>query len=138
SGLDVARKALILARLLGQRRELGDVPLTSLVRRGLRQPLETWLAALPRDDAWWAGEVAAARARGRVLRYVATVTPRTMQVGLRAVPVAHPLGLLRGSANQLVITSDRYAASPLVITGPGAGPHVTATGVLADLRSLVG
>lgn len=138
SGLDVARKALILARLLGQRRELGDVPLTSLVRRGLRQPLEAWLAALPRDDAWWAGEVAAARARGRVLRYVATVTPRTMQVGLRAVPVAHPLGLLRGSANQLVITSDRYAASPLVITGPGAGPHVTATGVLADLRSLVG
>jgi bifunctional aspartokinase / homoserine dehydrogenase 1 len=138
SGMDVARKALILARMLGQTRELADVPLASLVRRGMRQPLETWLAGLPRDDAWWAAEVAAARAKGRVPRYVATITPHTMQVGLRAMPMAHPLGQLRGSANQLVITSDRYASAPLVITGPGAGPHVTATGVLADLCSLVG
>ena len=55
---------------------------------------------------------------------------------LRALPRAHPLAQLQGAANQLVFTSDRYCESPLVITGPGAGPEVTATGVLADLLAL--
>jgi homoserine dehydrogenase len=49
----------------------------------------------------------------------------------------HPLGQLQGSANRLVIRSTRYQ-EPMVITGPGAGPDVTATGVLADLLALTG
>lgn len=138
SGLDVARKALILARLMGQRREFTTMEPESLVRRGATLSVSKWLAALARDDQWWADRVAAARADGHVLRYVAAVTPSTITVGLRAVPHASSLGQLRGAANQVVITSDRYHDSPLVITGPGAGPDVTATGVLADLRVLAG
>lgn len=138
SGLDVARKALILGRMLGQRREFDAVTPESLVRRGASLSVEKWLAGLSRDDAWWAERAAAARADGAALRYVASVTPTSIEVGLRAVPRESPLGQLRGAANQLVITSDRYHDSPLVITGPGAGPEVTATGVLADLRALAG
>ncbi len=138
SGMDVARKALILARMLGQRRELGELAVESLVRRRVRGPVATWLAALPRDDGWWAARVATAADREAVLRYVATITPSRVRVGLQEMPRSHPLGQLRGGTNQLVITSDRYADSPLVLTGPGAGPAVTATGVLADLLALVG
>ena len=138
SGLDVARKALILGRMLGQRREFDAITPESLVRRGASLSVEKWLSGLARDDAWWAERAAAARAEGAALRYVAAVTPTSIEVGLRAVPRESPLGQLRGAANQLVITSDRYHDSPLVITGPGAGPEVTATGVLADLRALAG
>jgi aspartokinase/homoserine dehydrogenase 1 len=138
SGLDVARKALILARMLGHRREFESVVAESLVGRGASLPTDKWLAGLARGDAVWAERVAAARGAGQVLRYVATVTPSSVEVGLREVPRDSPLGQLRGAANQLVITSDRYHDSPMVITGPGAGPEVTATGVLADLRALAG
>jgi aspartokinase/homoserine dehydrogenase 1 len=32
--------------------------------------------------------------------------------------------------------TDRYAANPLVVQGPGAGPEVTASGVFGDLLKL--
>ncbi len=138
SGMDVARKALILDRLLGHHRELADVAVESLVARDARGSTEEWLARLDRDDAAWHARAGAARRAGKVLRYVASITPSRVEVGIRAVPRDHPLGQLSGSANRLVITSGRYAESPLVITGPGAGPEVTATGVLADLLALTG
>ncbi len=138
SGTDVARKALILDRLLGHRRDLDDVAVDSLVRRGARASAEAWLDGLSREDAAWRAQAETAHADGKVLRYVATITPAKVEVGLRAIPRDHPLGQLTGSANRLVITSGRYHESPLVITGPGAGPDVTATGVLADLLSLTG
>ena len=137
AGTDVARKALILARMLGQRRELEEIAVESLVRRRHRGPVDAWLDALPGDDAWWAGRAAEAAAAGGVLRYVASVTRERVEVGLRTLPGDHPLAQLSGSANRLVIHSDRYR-EPMVITGPGAGPAVTATGVLADLLALTG
>ncbi len=138
SGMDVARKALILDRLLGHRREMRDVKVGSLVRQRSRASATAWLTGLARDDAWWRGKAAAARGEGKVLRYVASISTARVDVGLRAVAHDHPLGQLRGAANRLVITSERYGDSPLVITGPGAGPEVTATGVLADLLALTG
>ena len=38
--------------------------------------------------------------------------------------------------NQIVFTTTRYREHPLVIRGPGAGPLVTAAGVLNDLLAL--
>lgn len=138
SGVDVARKALILDRLLGHRRNLEDVRVETLVRGAVRGDPADWLKGLDRDDAWWSAKAQEAHAHGRVLRYIATITRSRVEVGLRAVPRDHPIGQLSGAANRLVITSGRYGRSPLVITGPGAGPEVTATGVLADLLGLTG
>jgi homoserine dehydrogenase len=73
-----------------------------------------------------------------VLRYVAAVTPGKIAVGLREVPLASPLAAIKGSDNQLVFTTTRYKANPLVITGPGAGAEVTAAGVLNDILRLAG
>jgi aspartokinase/homoserine dehydrogenase 1 len=137
SGMDVARKALILARQLGFAGEMRDVQVTSLVPAAWRRtPLPQLLQQLESQDAPWAERAAAAAAQGRVLRYVLRVTPRRVSVGLEALPKAHPLALLVGTSNQLVYTTGRYDALPLVITGPGAGAAVTASGVLDDILHL--
>jgi aspartokinase/homoserine dehydrogenase 1 len=137
SGMDVARKALILARMMGFGGDLTDVTVESLVPVAYRSmPLPKFLATLSQQDAAWAERFAAATKQGRVLRYVLNASPKKVDVGLRAVPLTHPLAGLRGTDNQIVFTTMRYREHPLVITGPGAGPAVTAAGVLNDILQL--
>jgi aspartokinase/homoserine dehydrogenase 1 len=137
SGMDVARKALILARMMGFDGDLHDVSVESLVPAAYRRlPLPKFLATLEQQDAAWSERFAAATRRQRALRYVLRATARTVQVGLQAVPLTHPLAGLRGTDNQIVFTTMRYREHPLVITGPGAGPAVTAAGVLNDILQL--
>jgi len=139
SGMDVARKALILGRLLGFSGELGDIAVESLVPQGAEQlSLEGFLARLDEFDQAWVRRVAAARARGGVLRYRAIVTPRRIRVGLVVVPASSPMASLNGTDNQFIFTTMRYKKNPLVITGPGAGPAVTAGGILNDVLKLAG
>ncbi|MBV9879738.1 MAG: hypothetical protein JO180_04540, partial [Gemmatirosa sp.] len=137
SGADVARKAVILARLVGWRGTIADLPAESLVPEPLRDlPLDAFLARVEELDEPWAHRVADARARGVVLRYDATVTPTSARVGIAEVDAASPLASLSGTDNQFVFTTRRYHERPLVITGPGAGPAVTAAGVLNDVLAL--
>src|SRR2546425_3148014 len=56
-------------------------PYTTLFRSG-RLKLDRFLASLEQFDAAWAKRVAAARARGGVLRYRAIVTRKSIRVGL--------------------------------------------------------
>ena len=139
SGMDVARKALILARLLGYPGELGRNAVESLVPTWARTlPLEEFVIRLKELDAPWKRRVEAAAAKDAVLRYVALVTPAKIVVGVRSVPRTSPFAAIKGSDNQLVFTTARYKANPLVITGPGAGAEVTAAGVLNDILRLAG
>jgi aspartokinase/homoserine dehydrogenase 1 len=134
SGRDVARKALILARTLGQKLEFNDIELQSLFTPEVddRDPVRfiTKLASLNTE---FAERVAAARKQKKVLRYVARIGKGTIRVGIEAVPQSSPMGTLRGTANQVAIYSRRYRTNPLVVTGPGAGAEVTAAGVLNDI-----
>jgi aspartokinase/homoserine dehydrogenase 1 len=137
SGADVARKALILGRLMGFRGEPASVVTESLVPEGARKlSVKQYLAQLSSQDAEWAERIRLARAKGQVLRYIATVTPRRLRVGLSAVNADSPFAGLRGTDNQIVFTTARYREHPLVIRGPGAGPTVTAAGVLNDVLAL--
>jgi aspartokinase/homoserine dehydrogenase 1 len=137
SGADVARKALILGRLIGFRGSLIDVTVESLIPESLRDaPLPDFLERLEELDESWQTRVAVARAREKVLRYRARVTRRSIDVGLVAVDATDALGSLDGTDNQFAFTTTRYRAQPLVITGPGAGPAVTAAGVYNDLLRL--
>ncbi len=139
SGMDVARKALILARMLGYTGELEGVQVESLVPASARKlSRDAFLESLESlDDDWRARQDAATEANA-VLRYVLSVTARRVTVGLRAVDLSHPLAGLRGTDNQIVFTTPRYKENPLAITGPGAGPAVTAAGVLNDVLKLAG
>jgi len=137
SGMDVARKALILGRLLGFQGELGDIALESLVPDAARRlPLAEFLERLEDFDGAWEDRAREARENGRVLRYVASVTKRRVAVGLQAVETTSPFASLNGTDNQVAFTTMRYQTNPLIITGPGAGPAVTAAGVLNDILAL--
>ena len=76
--------------------------------------------------------------QGRVLRYVVTATPRSVSARLAAVPASSPMGALEGTRNLIAFTTRRYRSEPLVVSGPGAGPAVTAAGILNDIYSLAG
>ncbi len=136
SGLDVARKVLILHRECGGALELGDVAVEGLLPEGFDTggPLEAFLARLPELDARFAQRHAAARARGEVLRHVGAFEGDRCRVSLRSVPQDHPLHAIRNGENAFSFTTDFYDPCPLVVRGYGAGAEVTASGVLADVN----
>jgi bifunctional aspartokinase / homoserine dehydrogenase 1 len=136
SGTDVARKLIILAREMGLDLELADVELEGLVPESLRSATaEEFLARVPEADAGMRERFEAARARGRVLRYVGRLDADTRRatVGLMEVDRSHFLANMSLTDNVVSFTTSRYDRNPLVVRGPGAGPAVTAGGVFADL-----
>lgn len=139
-GMDVARKALILARLLGQRISMENINVESLYPNELgpdamstKDFLESGLVQL---DKSMEERIKAASLKGNVLRYVCEIESTGCQVGLRELPKDSPLGRLRGSDNVVEVYSRCYESSPLVIQGAGAGNDTTAAGVLADIIDL--
>ncbi|PIN03925.1 Homoserine dehydrogenase [Handroanthus impetiginosus] len=137
SGMDVARKALILARLLGHRIELDSIKIESLypVEMGpVVMPLEEFLAnGLPLLDKDIQKRIDNASSKGNVLRYVCLIEESRCNVGIQEVPKDSALGRLEGSDNVLEIYSRCYSEQPLVIQGAGAGNDTTSAGVLADI-----
>ncbi|MCO5223337.1 MAG: hypothetical protein M9947_17440 [Thermomicrobiales bacterium] len=138
SGLDVARKALILARNIGIPVELDQIEIENLVPDHLRETgVDDFLNSIDEVDAAIAQRADAARGKGARLKYVATVSAgMPIAVGLREIPLDTVLGSLTGPENIITIRSKRYAANPINITGPGAGAAVTAAGVVADTLEL--
>ena len=138
SGLDVARKALILARTIGIFIELDQIEIENLVPESLRDcSIEDFLAGIGQVDESIGRRAEAARANGTRLKYVATVSiDGPISVGMREVPLETVLGSLTGPENIITIESARYHANPINITGPGAGAVVTAAGVVADMLEL--
>ncbi|MCY3712813.1 MAG: hypothetical protein OXH02_05935 [Gemmatimonadetes bacterium] len=135
NGMDVARKALILAREIGYRLELDDLEIEGMVSDTLLDApsVEAFMAMVSGEDAAYAQRVASGGDRGEVLRYVATVGDGTCRVGLENVDRESPLGNLAGPDNMVVCTTKRYCDNPLIVQGPGAGPEVTAGGLFGDL-----
>jgi aspartokinase/homoserine dehydrogenase 1 len=138
SGVDVARKLVILAREMGMEIELEDVKVESLVPEDLRaSTVEEYFESLSGHDRGVAEQLDAARARGEVLRYVGTIEPGGgVSASLRPYPLAHPFASLSESDNVVSFRTARYNVQPMIVRGPGAGPAVTAAGVFADLLRL--
>jgi aspartokinase/homoserine dehydrogenase 1 len=142
SGLDVARKALILARELGVRIDLEEVAVEPFIPREYlaEGDVERFLAGLEGLDRSFAEQVDAYRRAGLVLRFLAQVEwvdgRLVARVGPVAVPQAHPAASLRSEEAMVAFTTRRYREYPLIVRGAGAGGDVTAAGVLADILRL--
>src|SRR5690606_9646142 len=139
SGMDVARKAVILAREAGLDLELGDIEVESLAPAALANAsVEEFLERLPDFDAPMADRVAEARRANKVLRYVAEVDVRGRSAGVRleSFPPEHPFANISLTDNIVQFVTGRYCDNPLIVRGPGAGPAVTAAGIFADLLRL--
>ncbi len=139
SGQDVARKLLILARQIGLRMDLDEVEVDSLVPAALARGAYSsrFLTAFQRYDGAMADRVRRAASRGAVLRYVGTLERGRARAGLKEFPRNHPVAAAKGSDNVIAFTTKRYARTPLVVQGPGAGADVTAMGVFSDILKLL-
>ena len=135
SGVDVARKLIILAREMGLEVEIDSVQIESMVPENLRAgSVEEYLNSLGRHDQAMSDMLKSARG---VLRYVGTIdADGSMSAGLRTYPHEHPFANLTGSDNIVSFQTARYNTQPMIVRGPGAGPAVTAAGVFADLLRL--
>ncbi|HSN70720.1 MAG TPA: ACT domain-containing protein, partial [Steroidobacteraceae bacterium] len=136
SGMDVARKLIILGREMGLKLELADVALESLVPDALAGcGPDEFLERLPEFDAPMLDRLDSARSRNKVLRYVGTLdaTAGQARVGLVELERSHPFANINLTDNVVRFVTSRYDKNPLIVQGPGAGPAVTAAGVFADL-----
>ncbi|HEY0768404.1 MAG TPA: bifunctional aspartate kinase/homoserine dehydrogenase I [Steroidobacteraceae bacterium] len=138
SGMDVARKLIILGREMGLKLELQDVKVESLVPAELTSgSIEEFMAQLPRYDGAFGQRLQAARSRAKVLRYTGTLTAAgEATVGLRELDARHAFANIALTDNVVRFATRRYCDNPLIVQGPGAGPEVTAGGVFADLLRL--
>lgn len=137
SGLDVARKALIIAREAGFNLELGDVVSNSIFPQSFSSEgsVSDFLKRLSSVDEWFTQRISRLKNEGRVLRFAASIDglSKTAQVGLIEVSLNHPLAVIKNGENAFVFTTKYYSPIPLVIRGYGAGADVTASGVFADI-----
>ncbi len=138
SGMDVVRKTVILARELGYKTEIEDIPVVSLVPKELEDvSQQEFLDRMSLMDKPIEELYKKAASEGKALRYVGRVEEDgSCNVELASYPINHPFAQSKGTDNVVAFTTERYHSQPLVIQGPGAGPEVTAGGVFADLLRL--
>jgi aspartokinase/homoserine dehydrogenase 1 len=138
SGMDFARKLVVLAREMGRSVSLEDVVIEDLAPGApFGAPLEDLVRALAPIDQRVRALLAEAREKSCALRFVGVIPEQgPPRIELKMLPMTHPFARLTGTDNIIAFTTRRYDAQPLVVQGPGAGPEVTAGGVFADLLRL--
>ncbi len=135
SGIDVARKILILARESEQVLEINEVKNNAFLPK---ECLDTdgftnFLTSLDKNEEHFNKILKEASRNECRLKYVATYQDGKASVGLQQVSIDHPFYNLNGSDNIVLFYTDRYPEQPLIIKGAGAGADVTASGIFADI-----
>ncbi len=135
SGMDVARKILILARDSGFALEPDDVSVENILPNNCiaAKTVDEFFIELKTSNDYFETRRNEAEKEGKVLRFIATLENGKAKVSLNAVDDQHPFYSMNGSDNIISFTTERYKERPLVVKGPGAGAEVTAAGVFADI-----
>ncbi|NTW31838.1 MAG: bifunctional aspartate kinase/homoserine dehydrogenase I [Bacteroidetes bacterium] len=135
SGMDVARKCLILARECGWSMELEEIEVESLMssEAAKAKDVPAFFEELKNYDKIFQKRFEDAEAKGKRIRYVANIENGKAKVSVVEVDENHPFYNLKGAENCISLTTKYYLQYPMVIKGPGAGVNVTSAGVLADI-----
>ncbi len=135
SGMDVARKLVILAREMNLKINTDDIDLHSLVDQELKDlSVDEYLEKLKDYDSEMQAKFQKAQKNNKVLRYIARLNSTgTATIKLEEIDSNHQFAQLNGSENIILFKTERYSDYPLVHRGSGAGPSVTAAGIFADL-----
>lgn len=147
SGLDAAKKVVILARNIDMDVNIEDVEIESLIPDDLmNKKYDKDKSTLNLDiledlqtlDGSIMERVKAAESDDRVLRYKFVIDKNagTCKCRLEAVDRTDPLFRLRPNENLVAFETDRYTTSPLIVKGAAAGPDLAAGGMFSDLLRL--
>jgi aspartokinase/homoserine dehydrogenase 1 len=135
SGIDVARKILILIRESGYQMEIKDIENKSFLPKECMETTnnEAFFASLKEHAKHFESILAEANQKESRLKFVAQFENGKASVGLQFIPKDHPFYNLEGKDNIVLFYTDRYVDQPLLIKGAGAGAAVTASGIFADV-----
>ncbi len=134
SGVDVARKILILARESGYRIEMDEIKINKFIPDSYFDgSLSEFWSTVSELDAEFEKNRIRLESENKKWRFVARFENGKAEVGLQEVDSRHPFYDLEGSNNLVMYTTERYHEFPMLIKGYGAGASVTAAGVFADL-----
>ena len=134
SGKDVMRKIMILARESGEQLEMEDISNHSFMPEScMTGSVADFYASMEKEEAHFKKIMAAAKAAGKKLKFVASYDQGKAAVGLQQVDEQSDFYHLYGKDNVVLFYTDRYPEQPLVVKGAGAGAAVTASGVFADI-----
>lgn len=138
SGVDVARKILILARESGYQLDMVDIQNELfLPKECMDAPsVEEFYETLVRHEDHFQKLFTKASKDSKRLKYVAEFCDQKAKVGLQMVGSEDPFYNLDGKDNIVLFYTIRYADQPLIIKGAGAGAEVTASGLFGDIISL--
>jgi len=135
SGVDVARKILILARESGNKLDLEDIQNNSFLPKASldADSVPNFMETLKSESDHFETIYKSASENNCRLKFVAEYNNGSANVGLQEIPADHPFYNLDGSDNIVLFFTDRYPVQPLIIKGAGAGADVTASGLFADI-----
>ncbi|WP_452222659.1 bifunctional aspartate kinase/homoserine dehydrogenase I [Lacinutrix chionoecetis] len=135
SGIDVARKILILARENGGVMEIESIENDSFLTKANLESdtVDDFYKTLKDDEAYFQKLYSDAKSKNCQLKYVAEFKDGKAKVGLREIPENHPFANLEGKDNIVMFYTQRYPEQPLIVKGAGAGADVTASGLFADI-----
>ena len=135
SGIDVARKILILARESGYQLNIEDIKNDSfLTKENIKATtVDDFYKSLLKDTAHFKELVKSATKNGCQLKYVAEFSKGKASVGLQEISKDHAFYNLKGKDNIVMFYTKRYPEQPMIIKGAGAGADVTASGIFADI-----
>ena len=135
SGIDVARKILILARESGMSIELDEIENEPFLPKECLDTRDnkSFFESLIKFKDHFEKMLENADREGAKMKYVAQLENGKAKVGIQLIKEGHDFYNLEGSDNIILIYTNRYKEQPLIVKGAGAGADVTASGIFADI-----
>ena len=135
SGVDVARKILILIRESGYKMDIEEIENNCFLPKACMDTTnnEDFFKSLITHEAHFNKLLAEAKEKECRIKFVAKFDNGKAAVGLQFIPKESPFYNLEGKDNIVEFFTDRYVDQPLIIKGAGAGAAVTASGIFADV-----